>query len=192
MGDDQKRFTTGQLCDSFLNFGLILWISKRCGLVQNHDGSILQNSPGDCNTLSLTTRQPVSSLACAGLIPLFQLVDKFVALCLSGRLQNLLICGLRIAQPDIFQNGAVKQKIILRNKTHLIGQLCQRNVFDIYSTNPDSSLCRIPETCHQAGQCRFTSTRRADKSIKCPLRDSKIYVMDYIFFSGIGEGHMLH
>lgn len=109
MGDDQHCPACHQFPNRLLDQGFVLWIDIGCGLIQHHDGGILQHGPGDGDALPLTPGQVCAASAYYGIIALFQTTNKLVA---PGGLSHglhLLVSGSGAAHTDILPDALIKR-----------------------------------------------------------------------------------
>ena len=91
MGDHQQRLSLGEGHDGPLDLILILRIREGGGLVQNDDGSILQDGTGNGDALAFPAGELLSRVPRSGVPAVFQTADELFALgCLGGR-EHLLV-----------------------------------------------------------------------------------------------------
>ena len=63
MGDQKSRAILDKLADSFLDKEFILGIKIGGGFISNHNRGSLEEGPGECDPLDLSTAQALPSLA---------------------------------------------------------------------------------------------------------------------------------
>jgi len=68
MRDDNQRFGLDQRVDGLLNQKLVLWVHIGRSFVQDYDGGILQDCPGDGNSLFFPTGESCPTLPDDGVV----------------------------------------------------------------------------------------------------------------------------
>ena len=122
MGDDDDRLAPDHLGNGGVHFLLILRVQKSGGLIQHHDGSVLQNRPGQGDPLPLPAGKPFAAIAGHGIDSFFQPFQKLSALSPFRRRQHLLVGGAGSSQPDVLQQAGVEQELLLRDEGDLLIQ----------------------------------------------------------------------
>ena len=92
VGDDQGRLSGHGAIQGFLDLRLALDVEARHRLVQDQDGGVADDGPGDGYPLALSSGEGVAPLADDGLVPIFEVHDEVVGVGRYGGLDNLL-CG---------------------------------------------------------------------------------------------------
>ena len=151
MGDDDDRLAPDHLGNGGVHFLLILRVQKSGGLVQHHDGSVLQNRPGQGDPLPLAAGKPFAAIAGHGIDSFFQPFQKFSALSPFRRRQHLLVRGVRLSQADVLLERAVKEEVVLGDEADGLGELFQRHFPDVPPTQGDGAGRHIPEAGSQPG-----------------------------------------
>ena len=106
--------------EGLLDQCLVLGVGKGGGLVQHHDGRVLQDGPGQGDALLLAAGEVGPLGADLGVHALGQLFQDIPALGGHQRRQHLLPGGVRAGGPDIFQNGGLEQAAVLEHKGDLV------------------------------------------------------------------------
>mgnify|MGYP000687891786 CR=1 FL=1 len=125
VGDGEDRLPLGQGGQGLLDQVLVLRVHAGGGLVQDDDGRVLQNGPGDGDALTLSAGELLTRVPGGGVPAVLQTADKLLALGCPGGGEYLLIRGPRSAQPDVLLQGAVKEKVVLGDEADLPGELLQ-------------------------------------------------------------------
>ena len=191
MGNDDDRLTLHQFCHCPLDHCFILRINVGGGLVQNHHGGVFQHSPGDGDTLPLSSGEMGASAAHPGVIAMLQLADKTVASGGFGDLFHFLISGIYPAHTDIFPDGIVKEVIVLRNKGHLVIELFQRDTAFLHAAQGNAALGHIPETGDELGNGGLARTGGTNQSGEAAGRNGEGDVVEDLLFLGISKGDMI-
>ena len=84
VGDGDDGLAPGQLGNGLLDEVLVLRVNAGGCLVQNDDGRVFQDGPGDGDALLLAAGQALARLARRGVVALGQFADKLLALGGSG------------------------------------------------------------------------------------------------------------
>ena len=122
MGDHQHGLLPGQSLHGLLKLVLVLRVHVGGGLVEDDDGSILQQTPGNGDPLLLTTRQGSPALTDDRVIPFRQGGDEVMAAGLLCRIHHLLVGSVGTAELDVILNGVVEEIHALEHHAHLIHQ----------------------------------------------------------------------
>ena len=149
MSHYNKRFSFYKLADSTLNEIFILWVSIGCSFIKNNHSCIFKNRSCNSNSLTLSARKFFSSVSGICIISVFQIYDKVMTAGSFRSSYHLIVCRIWLSETNVFTDTFIKQKIVLSHITDLTHQLGKRNLFDIFSTENDLSLCSIPKTSHE-------------------------------------------
>ena len=111
----------------------LLGLAVECGgrLIQQQDGSILQNGTRNGDALPLSTGKLTTPLSNRGFVSLWQFPDESIRLRSPCGRVHLLFGRARVPTGDVFTDGSLKQIIALRH----IGGLCTQG-----SNRPQSYL----------------------------------------------------
>src|SRR5690606_30896493 len=96
-------------------------IQCRGGFIQNQNRWVLQNGPGNRNTLSLPTGEFGTTVSYHRLIPAWLLHDKRVSIGYFGGHFHLLPGGF-YTEGDIFKNGVIEKYGFLRYYPHQVSK----------------------------------------------------------------------
>ena len=168
---------SGQGGDALLDLVLVFRVGEGSGLVQDHDGRILQQHPGDGDALLLTAGQPLSGLARRGVVALRQLGDELLALRGPGGGLHLLIGGGRVAQTDVFQQGTAEEVVVLGDEAHQAGQLTQRHRPHVCAAHRDAAVRHVPETGDELGHRGLAAAGRPHQRGEAALRQGQVDAM---------------
>ena len=115
VGDGEDRLSLGQGGQGLLDQVLILRIHAGGGLVQNHDGRILQNRPGDGDALALAAGEGGAPLPDHRVIPIWQGHDEVMAAGGPGSGHHLLMGGVGASEFDVVLHTVLEEIHILKN-----------------------------------------------------------------------------
>ncbi len=157
MGNGNHRLAGHQIEQLFLNGRFHLRIERRCRFVQNENGGIFQQHPGNRNALTLATRELDTALTHMGFKaapPLWvnQIGDKLHSLGLGGSLDHFGFAGVRPPIQNVVAHRAVQQGRILCHHGNLAAQgvLCHlRNVMAIDGDAPAFHVIKPQQQVHQ-------------------------------------------
>ena len=143
VGDHQNRLLLGQLFKGKLDLVLILCVRKCGGLVENDDGSILQNGSCQRNTLVFAAREIGAAAAHHGIKTVGEPVDDLPALRSFGGAQDLFPRSVRPGGTDIFQQGVLEELRVLKDKGDLLYQGLLADLPNINAANQNTALSCI-------------------------------------------------
>ena len=113
VGDDKHGLVAYQLRDACLYLGLVLDVEAGGSFVEQHDGSVFEQSTGDGDVLTFATRECGAVLADESVVALRHTADELIAtseLCHSA---YLLVGGVGLADTDIVGDARVEQQHVL-------------------------------------------------------------------------------
>ena len=84
-------------------------VERRSGFVEQQDGRVLQNCPGNRNTLTLATRKLDAAVANHRVVAFGHGLDEFGTTCFARGRHHFLRGSIGTAILNVFQDGAVKQ-----------------------------------------------------------------------------------
>lgn len=128
------RLVMGQLRDSLHQLLLVLRVHVGGGLVQNDDGRILHDGPGDGNALPLAAGKRRAALTDDGIKALRQRHDKVIAACFFRRSLYLLHGGVGLSKADIVGNGVREQIDPLEHE----GEIADETVIAVFPHIPSA------------------------------------------------------
>ena len=182
--DDQQGLALGQGRDALLDLIFIFRVGESGSFVQNDDGGILQQHPGNGDTLLFAAGKSLARFARRGIIALRQLGDELFALGCPGGGLYFFIGGRRAAQPDVFQQGTAEQVVVLRHKADKTGELRQRHIPHIRPADGDAARRHIPEPGNQFCHRGLAAAGRAHQCGEAALRqgqaDAEAGVLDAV------------
>ena len=127
-------------------------------------GAFFQKGPSNGHTLLLTAGEQDAALSYFGIDPVGQGGHKVGEIGAVKRAGDVLVRGVRVAEQDIFPNGARKQKVVLKDHSDMRAQGLQRIVADVPAVNPDCSFRHVVEARQQADQRALAAAGVAHQS----------------------------
>ena len=155
MSDHQNGLVPSQGFDGLLQPVLILRVYIGGGFIQNHDGSILQDSPGNGDALLLAAGKTGTTLADDGVIALGQGENEVVATGFLRRSHHFLVGGIGASKLDVVFHRVGKEIDLLKYHGDLIHQVLQSIVLHILTAHKDGAALHIPEPGDEITQCGF-------------------------------------
>ena len=192
MGDHQHRFVPGQCLKGLLDLMLVLRVSEGGGLVQHHNGGVLQNGPGQGDALLLPAGEVNAPGAHHRVQPLGQFFQDVIALGGMGGGKHLLPGGIRPGSPDIFQQALLEQPGILKHKGHLPHEGGAVQLPHVCAAYGDAAAVHIPKPGDQAGGGGLAPAGGTHQSHHLSGLDGKTHILQRgPVRAGVGEGHMV-
>ena len=177
VGDDDHSLVPDQAGERFLDHGFVLHIQAGACLIQQDDRRVLQEGPGDGDTLAFATGKLASVFTNDRIISLRQFHREFVAVGQPGRRQHFIIRGVFFSDPDVFQNAVVEQRDILEHDGIDVEQGLRINAGNVLPADGDPPAADIPEPCGQAGNGGLSTAGRSDKRRDLVLLCRKGYIL---------------
>src|SRR5215212_5713777 len=115
VGNDQARLPGHEAIQGFLDLRLALDVETRHRLVQDHDGNVPDDGPGDGYPLALPSGEGVAPLADDGLVPILEVHDEVVGVGCFGGLDNLLRGGVQLPVGDVLLDGGAEDDRVLED-----------------------------------------------------------------------------
>ena len=115
VGDDQHRAVCKLVVDHIKDGILCAKVQTAGGFVQNIEVRILQEGPGQSQTLLLAAREAVAGFLEVGIVLQRQLPDELVGICLFGSGLDLIEAGFRSGNADVVVDGLAEQLDVLGN-----------------------------------------------------------------------------
>src|SRR5712691_5655464 len=162
MGDDEGRTILSEATDSLLDQLLGLRIDGRCGLIEDQDLGIAQDSSDNGDPLALPPGELVPPLADLRVIAVRLGQDKAVGIGSLRRLNDLLEARPRLAVADVLGNRPTKQERLLEHDADLVPQVLELDLADVHAVDLDSPLVHVVEAAEQVHHGRLAYARLAD------------------------------
>src|SRR3712207_1622019 len=163
VGNDQGRLPGHEAIQGFLDLRLAPGVEARHRLVQDQDGGVPDDGPGDGDPLSLPPREGVAPLADDGLVALFEIHYEVVGVGRLGGLDNLLRCSVQLPVGDVLLDGGAEEDRVLEDDPDLLAQGLELVVLYVSPIDPDGTPSGFVEAEDQADQGRLAGSRSADQ-----------------------------
>ena len=159
MGDHEGRPPGQRRRQGFLHGGFVLAVQVAGGLVQDHDGGVLQQHPGDGQPLLLPARQAVTPLAHQRVEAQRQTLDHVQNARVPARRGDLVRRGLRAGVAEVGPHRVVEQVRVLRHDADGGSQRLARDVAQISAVDGDGALVGVVEAQQQRREGGLARTR---------------------------------
>src|SRR4030042_7105500 len=143
MGDQDARLSLQELLQSVKDPLFRLDVYRGEAVIEDKDGCIHQDCPGNGNTLSLAPGERDSLLTNDRIDACGKSHHLIINLCNSGCLFNLLKRGIGFSEGDILSDRVGEEEGVLRDKTDRTSQPFQRNAMDFSSVKEDRTFWRF-------------------------------------------------
>ena len=164
VGKDQCGAPTHQSVERLLDDRFVLGIHRRQRFVEDQDRRISQNRSGDCNTLSLTAREPDTAFANHRVVALGQQRNKLMRVGRAAGLFEFLGCGIGLADLQVVGDRAMKKIGIQVHHRDLVTDISKTQAFKVVTTNLHHALIGIIKSQQQPYDRRLTRTAWANKA----------------------------
>src|ERR1700722_17060789 len=178
MRDRDHCFAHHRCTHRFLDDLLAVAVEGTGRFIEQQDGSVAQNRPGNRNSLSLAAGQLDSALANQSLIAVLQLENKLVGMRTPGGGHDLLVRGTGSAVADVLDESAVEEAGVLGNKTQGGAAAVLRYVPEGLPVDANRPGGHIMQTHQQAHQRRLASAARTHQPHSLRRRNTKLEVFD--------------
>ena len=166
-------------------------VQRRRGLVKHQDVRLLDQRPGDGQTLSLSFRQVDTPFAHRCFIPLRQTDDELVDARDPGGPNDLLLAGLGVAVAQVVADCARQEKGALRYVADALAERAQFVRRARQAVEPDLALRRFVEAQDQAHQRRLAHAAGTHDGHVLSRPDETRHVLKHGFTAVVGEGDVL-
>ena len=127
MGDDEGRAVVHKLHQRIVDLSFGLGINRRRGVVQDQDARVLEQSPGNGDTLFLTAGESHALFAYQRIVSIRKALDDIMDRSSSRRLEDFLVRHLASnAVGDVLANRAREQEWLLFYDADLLAQVAAR------------------------------------------------------------------
>ena len=182
VGHDDAGAAPAQLCKGLLDVHFGFVVQGAGGLVQDQDGRVLQEHPGNGDPLPLAPGQLYPPFAHVGIIALFQGHDVVVDVGLFRRLYDLPVGGLQIPVGDVLPDGAGKQEHILGYDADVPPEGGPGHVPDVHAVDGDPACVHVVEAGDQVAQGGLAPAAGPHQGQGAARRDIQLQVADHLGF----------
>ena len=192
VGDDEGGAALGQGVEGLLDLGLGDGVQGGGGLVQDQDGGILQEDPGDGHALLLAAGEEGAALTDIGVEALGHSQDILVDLGLFRSLDDLLHGGVGLAVADVLENGVGKEEHILLDDADVLVDGPLGHVPDVVAVELDGAVGDLIEPGDQLAEGGLAAAGGADDGDGLAGLHMQAHAPQDVQLAVIGEGHILH
>ena len=176
--DYQRRPVLHQPVQRGLDDGFVLRVHARKRLVQQQDRRVLEQRASNRQPLPLPAGQPNGALSDNGIVPGRQMRDELVRVRGVRGVFQLLMSGVRLAEPQIIRHSAVEQVRVLRNHRYAVAQGVQRKFAGVAPAELYDAGLRIVEPVHQPDQRGLPRAACADYAQRLPFSKIERHVIE--------------
>ena len=162
LGDDQRGAVCRGRGECGTQPGVGRDVEGREGVVEDVDGRLLDQGPGDRQTLPLTARYVRTALCDARLQAAFELRDEVRGLGDAQRLPHLLVGGVGTAVSQVGGHGAGEQVGLLRHQPDARPQGIGVELPHVDAVHQHLAAGRVEQPGDQVHQGGLSRARRAD------------------------------
>ena len=189
MGNDETRSALHQLVKRLLNLQFGTGIDAGGRLVEDQHRRQAEHDTGDTKKLFLPLADAV--FAENRVKPLRQTLDKLPAVCLFGRIDDLLFRRIRLSEADVVAHGSLFDPGILQHHTKAAAERMAGQFVDRLSVDADLSGIDIIEAHQQVDKRRLSASGRADNGNTHARLYVKIKVLDQFFLFVITKCYII-
>ena len=190
VGDDEHGTALLDALELLLDIALRLHVHGRRGVVQDQDGRILQEGPGQGDALLLAAGEPHATLAYDGVVAVRHGVDEVVGIRHDCGFLHLLEAAVRPAVGDVALDGVGEQEHVLHGHADVIPQVVQVHVPDIRAVHQHLPGGGVIEPAQQVHQRGLAGACGADDAYSLPGLHAEIDVL-YDVIVAVAVGHVL-
>ena len=137
MGDDQSGPILKKGIECFLDLGLGEGIHAGGGFIQDEDGRILEEDPGQRDQLPLAHGETDAACAHLGVQPIGEVLDPVAVRDVHGGPQDLRVTFVGQSVADIVPDRAGEQERVPGHDADLVPVLLQRETANVTAVNPE-------------------------------------------------------
>ena len=180
VGHDQHGLVAHQGGQGGLEQALVGGVERGGGLVEQHDGGVLEDGAGDRDALALAARETGPALADRRVVPLGQRPDEVVGLGGAGRRDHLVAGGVGPAEGDVLGHGAGEQVDVLEHDGDGVVELVGGQVAEVDPAEADRAGLRVPEPGHEVEQGRLAGAGGTDDGARRPRRHREVDAVEHV------------
>ena len=176
VGNDQRGAALHQAVHCLSDDGLVAGVNARERLVEDEDGSVLEQRPGDGDALALPAGEPDASLAHDGVVAVGEGEDELVSVGRLGGVLHLLGRDVGVAHPQVVCDSPVEQVGVLGDDRYVRAQKLQREVPEVVAAQGDAALLGVEETQEEPHHGGLAGPAVPDKSqgFACSEREAQL------------------
>ena len=139
-------------------------VNRRGGVIEYENARVSQDGSGQCNSLTLTTRDCHAPLPHHGVVPLRQRVDKGMHTRYPSCCLNFLLRCIRSCVCNVGSHGVREEEGFLERDADLMSQRVERHITYVNTIDADRARGRVVEPRQESGYGRLARPARTDES----------------------------
>ena len=167
-------------------------VQGRGGFVQDHEGGVLVESPGQHEPLGLPAGEGAAQLAHRGVVALGQAGDEIVGVGQLRRFHALLVGGAEVAIADIVHDRSCEQISILQDDPQRPPEVGLADFVDIDVIIADFAVGNVVKPVDKVGNGGFARAGCANKGDLLARLGVKGHIVQNRFIRGIAKIHLFH
>jgi hypothetical protein len=161
------------------------------GIVEDEDGRVDEERPGERDPLALATRERQAPLPDRRGVAVGQAHDELVRLGATRRLLDVGLGRVGAAVGDVGGNGGREEEALVEHQTDLGPEGRHRGVAHVVAVHPHGPAGHIVEAGHQHRHRRPARAGSADHGDGLAGRDAQVEVRQHRLAAGVGEGDVV-
>ena len=151
---------------------------KACGgFVQKDYRRVFEERAGNGNSLPFAAREFAAVFAYVRVPFVGEFFGEFVHVGKLSRGKHFFVGRTLFAEADIFHNGVVEQRYVLKNYRIQAHQLFGVDIVNFHSADRNRAFLIIPKPCGKARNGGFSAARRSDERGYFALFRGESYVL---------------
>ncbi len=186
--DDQRGPALHQLPQRLLHEGLALGVQRAGRLVEEQDGRVAQDRPGQCDPLTLPAREFDAAFPDHRVEARREVVGEFRDVGRVGGGADLGVGGVRPGEPDVLTQGAVEHGRFLRDVGDQAPQVGLPEPADVLTTDHDAAGLDVGHPQEQPGEGGLAAAGPSDEADACSARHVQLESLEDRVAPVVGEG----
>ena len=180
VGDEDDGGAAHPLFEGRPDFRVGLGVDRREGVVEDHDGRLLHQHPGNRDPLFLAAREGDPPFADDGVIAVREGVDGVVDAGDGGRLADARKPGIRMGNRDVFSDRAGEEVGFLQNQADILPEVVLPDFPDIDPADGDRTFpgAQIIEPVEEGGDGALAGAGAAEDREGLPGGDGEAEVRE--------------
>ena len=191
VGNDQHGANVLHLLQGVLDQHLRLGVDVGGGLIENHDGGLVNNGSGKGQQLALAGGEVVAPLPDHLVQAVFQPAHEGIGVDIAAGLPDLLIADALGAQDDVAADIAGEQEHILQHLAEVPAQGGDFDLFDIDAVDEDLALLDVVVPADQGQDRGLAGAGGAHKGHGLSGFHMEGNALQYPFIGLVGKPHIL-
>ena len=191
VGNHEHRAALHEALERELDFAFGDGIDAGSGFVEDDEGRVLQERPGDGDALLFALAEADAFFADISIELLGQGGDEIPGAGLPQGARDFVLGGVFPGEKQVVTHGAFEEERVLRDMTDSGAQLGQRDIADIDAIEPEGAVAYIVAAHGEVGDGRFTGASMTDESGHLVRFDSEAESLEHRGTAGVGEADAL-